>query len=220
MPAAPAASPTTRPAQHLAPITWDRGRPLTWQDFAGQVPEDKAQQGFADRLAAAAGLGRKTYEAAETASAISKATYHYSYNCTSQSGSPTRCLLTSADVEPIHAEFDPDKSWVIPEGETADLLQHEQGHFDIAALYAANMEGELRTALTAQTGKLHHEAPDQQAAAAAIKADLEATVGEVRDRVLSQFDAEQDRYDAETRHGTDAAQQRRWTSQLNSKLRG
>jgi hypothetical protein len=162
--AAPAPKASAPPGEKRPPLVWDSRRPLTWEDFQGTVPEDQQREGLIGRLAGSFGLGQRTYEAARTASTISAATYRYAYECSSRPGFPTRCKLSAVDLQGVHAEFDPNASWMIPEAQSADLLRHEQGHFDIAALYAARLQTELNAALTSRVGVLERESADQPAA--------------------------------------------------------
>jgi hypothetical protein len=55
-------------AAKLSPIVWNKSRPLTWSDFQGDAPADKAREGLTDRLAGSVGLAHAVYEAAETMS--------------------------------------------------------------------------------------------------------------------------------------------------------
>ena len=61
-------------------------------------------------------------------SAVSDTGFKYQLVC-------TNALL---DVD-VAAFFSPSGSWVKPDGKTPELLRHEQGHFDMAELYALKL---------------------------------------------------------------------------------
>ncbi len=70
--------------------------------------------------------------------------YTYSYNYETEDGK------TTAKVTRLHVEarFVPEKSWNARKGNAA-LLDHEQGHFDIAEIYSLKMQIELAMARNA-----------------------------------------------------------------------
>jgi hypothetical protein len=55
------------------------------------------------------------------------------------------CRNGMLDVDPT-AFFSPSGSWVKPNEKTAELLKHEQGHFDMAELYGLKSRKALRDA--------------------------------------------------------------------------
>lgn len=178
------------------------------------MPEDKERTGLTARLLTAAGLAHDSYEAADTVTQISKAVYHYSSTCNSKAGSATRCSLKIDRLEPIHAEFDPNTSWAIPAAETSALLQHEQGHFDIAALYATRLHAQIDAALAARAGVIQLGEVSNSQAQQTVTNQIDSLVAQVRDEVMRQFSEQEDLYDAETQHGTNQVAQRRWTARL------
>ena len=48
------------------------------------------------------------------------------------------CSNGMLDID-VAAFFSPNGSWVKPDGKTPELLRHEQGHFDMAELYALRL---------------------------------------------------------------------------------
>jgi hypothetical protein len=100
------------------------------------------------------------------------------------------------------AEFYPGSSWVRPNRKLATLLKHEQGHFDITAIYARKMRKAIRDAKI--------ECADEAKADAAGK------------KILSGLDKEWEKaekaYDVETKDGTDVARQAAASQRIASQL--
>jgi hypothetical protein len=144
--------------------------------------------------------------------------YHYSYTCTSSSGSPQHCTVTAVTLDPMHALFDPNTSWVIRSEESPRLLQHEQGHFDVAAIFAAQLDTRLHHDLQATVGQLAVDQPTEDLAAGAIKTRMASIADSAQQEIFTAFEKEQTQYDAETNHGLDGAAQDRWTAQLHQAL--
>ena len=73
------------------------------------------------------------------------------------------------------------------------LLKHEQGHADIAFIYAVKLK-------------------DTYANTTFLKANYKEHVKEIFDRIFAQMMAEQEKYDTEVDHSKNKEQQRRWNS--------
>ena len=91
--------------------------------------------------------------------------------------------------------FSKDKSWFKPTGKTAALLAHERLHFAIRVLQAQQLADTLRRL---KTDKQHYREAIEQ-----LQQDNER-----------EGEAIQERYDAETRHGTDAEKQAFWAEKV------
>jgi hypothetical protein len=85
-------------------------------------------------------------------------------------------------------------------------LEHEQGHFDLTQAHAQR----LRERLAALTG-------EGATAAAAEQSLRDAARAAYRD-AMRQLQAEQDRYDRETRHGNHRARQAKWKRALAGEI--
>lgn len=96
-------------------------------------------------------------------------------------------------------DLDPDKSWVRHEHESALLLKHEQGHFDIARLCLRELKQTFDTA-------------------AFYKADFKTKVPAVFNDVLAKYNALSAKYDAETNHSKNHEVQKQWDLLLSTKL--
>ncbi len=99
----------------------------------------------------------------------------------------------------VSCVFMPEKSWVRPPAKaSAQLLAHEQLHFDLAELHARRFARELPAQLKG--------------------ADPEAAFQRAHDRMMVRLREEQERYDRETDHGRDAAAQARWAAEVQRRL--
>ena len=91
----------------------------------------------------------------------------------------------------VAAVMDKKESWIKDEFKDNDeVLAHEQGHFDIAHIYARRLEASLK-------GKRYR------------RADV-SILHEIYDTFLERMHELQKRYDAETRGGMDARAQETW----------
>jgi hypothetical protein len=99
----------------------------------------------------------------------------------------------------VKAVMEPDNSWATAAGKKdQQLLKHEQGHFDLSEVFARK----LRKALSDLP-----EPCDEEAVQAVIdKNDVD-------------HQAEQKKYDDETKHGTDKKQQQAWEKSIADQLK-
>lgn len=111
------------------------------------------------------------------------------------------CREGALDIR-IAAEFYTSSSWVKAARKSAELLRHEQGHFDITELYARRMRKAIREA------KIGCE--DDRVAEAAGK-----TIFDQFDR---EWEKEQKRYDAETKDGIDLGKQKESSAWIAKEL--
>ncbi|HTB12745.1 MAG TPA: hypothetical protein VK752_14285 [Bryobacteraceae bacterium] len=92
----------------------------------------------------------------------------------------------------VAAEFYKTSSWVKAGRRSAELLRHEQGHFDITELYARKMRKAIREAKIGC-------ADDRQAEAAGKK---------IFEEIDREWEGAEKRYDVETGDGTDWVKQK------------
>ena len=102
----------------------------------------------------------------------------------------------------VRAVFEPDESWVDPNKKSAALLAHEQGHFDLAEVYARK----LRKALS----ELASLCEDKKKFAEAVKAALKKNADELRKA--------EEKYDEDTNHGEDADKQKQAADDIKKGL--
>ncbi len=95
--------------------------------------------------------------------------------------------------------FDKQKSWVREGFQLPEVLQHEQGHWDICELYTRHMRARFDAAHI--TG-----------------ANLQSAVSRIYDDVSNEYTARQEQYEQETQHGTVAREQQRWSRMIADEL--
>ena len=124
--------------------------------------------------------------------------WHASYSVT-PSGSTWRGHVQSVTITNT---TEPSLSWVVPGNADDRTLRHEQGHFDLNEVYRRKLEI-LLPCLRAQC-----------ATKEGVISALDAALHQKANEVLTQLQAAQARYDAETGHGNDPAGQARWEAQI------
>lgn len=95
--------------------------------------------------------------------------------------------------------FDKQKSWVREGYDHPDVLQHEQGHWDICELYTRKMQARFDAAHI--TG-----------------ANLQREVSRIYEEVSNEYLERQEQYEQETQHGIIETEQNRWTATLTREL--
>ena len=98
------------------------------------------------------------------------------------------------------------KSWF---KKVEEALPHEQGHLGISELHSKRFAETPIHKLPVGEGTSGKEAA----------ADLQRKMNALIERIGAEAQAEQERYDAETKHGRDAAKQREWSADIQSRLR-
>lgn len=99
----------------------------------------------------------------------------------------------------VVAVMDKRESWIKDEFRKDHILKHEQGHFDIAHIYAKKLETSLK---------------QKQYTSGDI-----ATLNRVYDRHLEEMNGLQVRYDIETKGGWDLLAQSKWRRFIQSELK-
>lgn len=155
-------------------LEWDSKRPLTWDDFQGNPDESSEHD-------------------AETES-----TLRSQWN-----GIVVEGGIKVTEVKAT-AFFSPDESWVKDGKKTKELLNHEQGHFDIAQIFALKKQLAMNTLI----GQIF---PNEAAVKAAIIA--------VCDNIDAEWNAFDDLYDDETDHSKDADKQKEWDKKIKKMLK-
>jgi hypothetical protein len=100
------------------------------------------------------------------------------------------------------ATFDPNTSWFRdPKHATEALLRHEQLHFDITEIYARKLRQKMVAfKQTADCGK------------------LQPAFNNLTKSVYTEWGREEARYDQQSNHGLNAAQQAAWEQQVQQRL--
>jgi len=121
---------------------------------------------------------------------------------------PTRVAVAKDDAQFKLANFEvrvslvPAETWVVGGKATASLLSHEQGHWDITGL----------TAWEYYRGLVALRAADQ--------ADLQQQAADLLARMTTKSDDLQVKYDRETDHSRNTADQARWDKIIADAIRG
>ena len=97
----------------------------------------------------------------------------------------------------------------------AEVLEHEQGHFDIAQQF----NQKLRMATRNLVGSVHAcGGQNERRATRNAEREISRLVGSVYDEIWQQYTSAQDAYDRETVHGIDRGAQARWTRSIATGL--
>jgi hypothetical protein len=99
----------------------------------------------------------------------------------------------------VYNTFYTNKSWVRSDAKIASILVHEQGHFDLCEIYTRK--------LRAMMGNFDFHTAD-------AKGSLMAMFSKVND----EYELRQQAYEAETIHGTDEQQQKKWLHIISNEL--
>ena len=99
----------------------------------------------------------------------------------------------------VYNSFETNTSWVKPEQRKADVLQHEQGHFDLCELYTRIMRARFSKA------------------SINVK-NLQSVVKDIYGKTMQEYAERQQKYDSETQHGILAEEQSRWLTMIAREL--
>lgn len=100
----------------------------------------------------------------------------------------------------VAAVMDRDESWIRDQFRNAAILSHEQGHFDIAHIFARKLEADLKSK--------RYRVGDV------------AELSTLYDNFLEKMNALQMQYDRETRGGLDLKAQARWRKYIHDEING
>jgi hypothetical protein len=168
------AAPAASSLQQSAGIIWDERRPLVWDDFRA-TPDPNID---------AVALVFTGFTAT-------------SFSCARDGG---RARLSEGGML---ANMEPAKSWAKPAARgNAEILAHEQGHFNITEYFARRVRTMIRG--TDCTGR-----------------PFETVAGEVRQKftqLYNEWQATQARYDQETDHHKSRARQLDWDDLIRRQL--
>lgn len=104
---------------------------------------------------------------------------------------------TSLDYT-ISCRFDKNRSWV--KVRTAPVLQHEQGHFDIAEIYARKLAKEMKS---------YRFNPGT----------VQTDVNNIYDRIMAVYQKQQQQYDQETDFSRNREKQAQWLTKIATDLK-
>jgi hypothetical protein len=158
---------------------------LQWRDFQGAVPK-----------------ARPSREAAYTEARFDL-NYGYDYD--------TEHATKGYRITEVHVRVTLERArmWVVTSAKTADLLQHEQGHYDIVALLSRDLFQELTGWNTAKPPKRFRKEIDLTGAAERLRRSTRALILQ-----LDGSGRSVGVYDKQTNHGLDAKAQEEWNKAL------
>ncbi len=174
-------------AQVTEHVPWDPMRPVAWHMFLGPLPLDAHLQ-----VEAAAIHMTLNWSVSYTIDYDRMRKEWYGYVDKSS-------IKVTNTMEPL-------LSWVVPQGEAASVLIHEQRHFDLNEVYRRKF-----ACLLAQPRVIGTTADN---ARAALREKINSTASQILDK-LSEMQAT---YDRETAHGTDSAMQASWGANIDAWL--
>jgi hypothetical protein len=165
-------TPGTSAFQQQNNITWDERRPLAWGDFRGSPDPNNGAVAF-----------------------VFTGFSETSIQCPAEGG--------RARMEGMLGIMETAKSWAkAPARGNAEILTHEQGHFNITEHFARRIRTMIRS--TECTGR----APD------VVAREIEQNF----DRLQTEWQATQAKYDQETDHHNNRAKQREWNELIRRQL--
>jgi len=196
-------------------ISWDDRNVLNWADFKGAVPKNAPFDALTSSKMRMANMPPPKQDAQAD----------LQNPCQNGRKQTTEFHATVA-FDPatiqVKALMFPSESWSEPTKQSAGLLAHEQGHFDITHVIAVKTQSALRAWVKANTAQATKCGRNPALSAAlhswrALKANETirntwATGG----RLLDQ--AQKD-YDNDTQHGLGAAQQKTWLGDIAAGLK-
>ncbi|MCO6457302.1 MAG: hypothetical protein J5I93_18545 [Pirellulaceae bacterium] len=172
---------STLVGQQPEPVRTYAQGPLTADDFRGQPPDQAKLPG--------GNLPALAYTATELR-------YDCRYRLVRRDRTWT-AWLTQLDAVAVLKR---DECWILRK-EDRRLMDHEQGHFDLAQIWAERAEAGIKTAI--ERGELRESRATEQAAIDALQAAIDRKMETYRQGLVA---ADRD-YDQVTRYGTLAGQQ-------------
>jgi hypothetical protein len=168
-------------------VMWVSESPIHWEFFLAPPPPDAA---------------------ARTEAAAIHMTIRWSLAYVVAYDARTRSWKGTIDRSTIEVTntMEPFLSWVVPGKESADILNHEQRHFDLNEVYRRKLLAALE-----QISAQHESAEETKAA---LKQEIDATVQKILDKLKEM----QEIYDVETAHGSDRTGQTTWDERIDAWL--
>ncbi|MBS1585943.1 MAG: DUF922 domain-containing protein [Bacteroidetes bacterium] len=150
-------------------FNWSKDRKLTWADFGGRIYRTQG---------------------AEEAVAVTYCGF----------GFETNTVTVSNKVQIlVRNSFRKDISWVMPDERTPEVLEHEQGHFDLCEIYTRK----LRERFNGLNVTVYN---------------LNTTLADTYKKIGDEYKARQDQYEKETHNGQDRMQQKKWERVIAKEL--
>ncbi|MBA3830002.1 MAG: hypothetical protein H0X33_13760 [Taibaiella sp.] len=114
--------------------------------------------------------------------------------------------IDAAQVEPgktpvvnVYNTFYITRSWVRPDAHNSEILEHEQGHFDLCELYTRKLKKQLQGILLQG-------------------ADFKLVLKNLYEQVNAEYEIPQQVYEAQTSHGMNIREQKKWDNRIATEL--
>ncbi len=191
-------------------VLWDDRHALSWKDFEAKVPKG-------------AKFTAQTFSGFEIGSFLQWKTTALKNKCKVGKGWTWEVEATvSTDLLDVKAVMVPGKSWVKHGKQTAPLLEHEQGHFDISHIIGEKLQAKMNAARPADFDQV---LCGSKAAVKAAKAEYKSRRA-LSTKMIAQGAAISKRaqhdYDDDpktgTDHGTKAKEQKQWEADIATDL--
>jgi len=169
----------------LSHISWDSSTPITWDLFQGTPPADATQR-------------------TEAAAIHMTVRWHASYSISSTDGAMWFGQVATITVS---NSMEPSESWVVPGKAYANVLSHEQSHFDLNEAYRRKLECVLQ-GTSSCSDSTHQGAVNL----------LNSSLHQAANAILQKLSEMQSLYDSQTSHGTNTAEQNRWSNLISNWL--
>ena len=168
-------------------VPWSTSEPITWGLFLAPYPQDDCLQ-------------------AEAAAIHMTLNWSVSYVIDYDRNRGVWYGYVDASMVNVTNTMEPLLSWAASEGKSADVLRHEQRHFDLNEVYARKLE--ILLSRPRVTGATTDEVRT------ALRKEINATASAVLDMTAQM----QSLYDDQTAHGTNAAMQASWAARIDGWL--
>jgi len=164
-------------------VPWSADQPITWQLFLSPYPQDGCLQ-------------------AEAAAIHMTLNWSVSYVIDYDTLKGTWYGYVDKPLITVTNTMEPLLSWAATQGKSADVLNHEQRHFDLNEVYARKLAARLAVP--------HVTGATIDAVRTALKKEINTTASAVLD-MASQM---QSLYDEETAHSTNGNMQASWAAKI------
>ena len=191
-------------------VLWDERQALKWKDFKAKVPKGAK---FAASTSSGFRIGPTSHWKTTPLENKCKVGKGWSWEVEA---------TVSTDLVDVKAIMSPLKSWVKHGKQTPELLEHEQGHFDISHVIGEKLETKMNAARPADFKQV---LCGSKAAVKAAKAEFKSR-NALSNKMVQQGAAVKDRaqqdYDEDpkigTNHGTKAKEQKQWEADIATDL--
>lgn len=190
---------------------WKGAMSLAWDDFTAIPPAKKVPEDPKDPASYDAVTDSYIDHHLRTADKLAFEKEGSKWNCVAAWEVGARAIFRSS------------YSWVRADKKSAELLDHEQGHFNITKIYADKLDALLKKTVAGKDGK--GSALNAKLACGKALKDLydhvtEKQLNDIVKKYVTAWSAKEQDYDNETKHGSEAADQKTWDDEIAKALSG